>query len=164
MIPSLGMAATRAPPDNDQSCGTRIAKDPLQLYSDTYRPCPIDATECILQEITAVGHRLEAMDMKITDLSTAYTSIRADIASFLDKVTDCLTTVKGQLAILPERDSELQFLRAKITDLEDRSRRDNVCFFGIPKHKYSTDVTALAGLVFSPPLEFQRAHRIASHP
>ncbi|KAJ1151767.1 hypothetical protein NDU88_004547 [Pleurodeles waltl] len=94
-----------------------------------------DATECILQEITAVGHPLQAMDSKTTDLSAASTSIRADIASFQDKVTDLdhrLTTVDGQLATLPDRDSELQFLRAKITDLEDRSRRENVRFFGIP--------------------------------
>ncbi|KAJ1180184.1 hypothetical protein NDU88_005408 [Pleurodeles waltl] len=135
-------------------------------------PRPVDATECILQEITAVGRRLEAMDLKITDLSTASTSIRADIASFQDKVTDLdlrLTSVKHHLATLSERDSELQFLRAKITDLADSSQRDNVRFFGFPEHKECSDVRAfprdllpaLTGLAFSPPLEFQRAHRIS---
>ncbi|KAJ1112157.1 hypothetical protein NDU88_000425 [Pleurodeles waltl] len=62
----------------------------------------------------------------------------------------------------------MQFLRMKITDLEDRSRRDNVCFFGIPEHKEGSDVKAflkkvlpkLTDLDFSQPLGFQRAHRI----
>ncbi|KAJ1119529.1 hypothetical protein NDU88_007714 [Pleurodeles waltl] len=130
--------------------------------------CSDYAMERILQEITAVCRRLEAMDSKITDLSLASTSIRVDIASFQDKVTDLdhhLTTVEGQLVMLPDWDSELQFLFAKITDREDRSRSDNVHFFGIPEHKEGSDARAflrdflseVTGLVFSPLLEFQRA-------
>ncbi|KAJ1193173.1 hypothetical protein NDU88_002478 [Pleurodeles waltl] len=101
---------------------------PKTLSSSTATPTDsrlVDATKRILQEITAVERGLEAMDLKITDLSAASTSIRADIASFQDKVTDLdlrLTTVKGQLATLSELDSELQFLCAKIIDLEDRSQ------------------------------------------
>ncbi|KAJ1179188.1 hypothetical protein NDU88_004424 [Pleurodeles waltl] len=86
------------------------------------------ATERILQEIAAVGRRLKAMDPNITDLSAASQSIQSDIASFHNKVTyldHCPTEVESQLAVLPERESELQLLRAKLTDLEDRSRRDN---------------------------------------
>ncbi|KAJ1126689.1 hypothetical protein NDU88_005095 [Pleurodeles waltl] len=127
--------------------------------------------QSIPQGITVVGRSLKAMGSKITVLSTASTSIRADIASFQHKVTVLdhrLATVEGQLQMLPDRDSELQFLWAKVTDLEDRSQRDNVCFFGIPEHKEGSDARAflraflpkLIGLVFSPPLEFQRAHRI----
>ncbi|KAJ1113425.1 hypothetical protein NDU88_001671 [Pleurodeles waltl] len=130
------------------------------------------AMERILQEITAVGCRLEAMDLKITDLSMASNSIRSGIASFKGKVTNLdhrLLDVEGQLAILLERDSELQFLCANLMDLKDRSQRDNVSFLGIPEHKESTDVRAnlrellpeLTGLISSPILEFQRAHRIS---
>ncbi|KAJ1123473.1 hypothetical protein NDU88_001942 [Pleurodeles waltl] len=111
------------------------------------------------------------MDLKISDLSTTSTSIRADIAHFQVTVMDldhCLTTVEDRLVTLLEQDTGLQFLRAKITDLEDASRRDNVRFFGIPEHKEGSDVKAflknflpeLTGLTFSPPLEFQTAHRI----
>ncbi|KAJ1154255.1 hypothetical protein NDU88_007009 [Pleurodeles waltl] len=63
------------------------------------------AMDRILQEIAVVGRRLEAVDSKITDLSMASTSIRANIASFQDRVTDLdhrLTNVEGQLATLPE--------------------------------------------------------------
>ncbi|KAJ1131317.1 hypothetical protein NDU88_009654 [Pleurodeles waltl] len=111
------------------------------------------------------------MDLKISDLAAASTSIQAAIACFQVTVTDLdqhLTTVEDHIVALPGRDTEMQSLRAKITDLEDRSRRDNVCFFGIPEHKEGSNIKAflknflpeLTGMDFSPPLEFQRAHRI----
>ncbi|KAJ1201654.1 hypothetical protein NDU88_005460 [Pleurodeles waltl] len=111
------------------------------------------------------------MDSKISDLATTSTSIRSDIACFQVTVTDLdhhLTTVGDCLAMLLEQDTELQFLRAKITDLEDRSQRDNVHFFGMSELKEGSDVKAFlkdflperTGLTFSPPLEFQRAPRI----
>ncbi|KAJ1169045.1 hypothetical protein NDU88_000952 [Pleurodeles waltl] len=82
----------------------------------------------------------------------------------------CLSIVEDQVAVLPNQETELRSLRAKVTDLEDRSRRDNVRFFGIPEYKEGSDIKTflknilpkITGLVFSPPLEFQRAHRIGS--
>ncbi|KAJ1132113.1 hypothetical protein NDU88_010442, partial [Pleurodeles waltl] len=111
------------------------------------------------------------MDLKISDLFVASTSIRADKASFRETVTDLdqrLTTVEDHIAKLPDQEAELLFLRANVTDLKDRSRRDNVCFFGILEHKEGSDIKTflknvlpeLTGLDFSPPLEFQRVHRI----
>ncbi|KAJ1120804.1 hypothetical protein NDU88_008953 [Pleurodeles waltl] len=108
----------------------------------------------------------------ISDLSMASASIRTDLACFCEKVMDldqCLTTVKEHIGMVPEHDAELRTLRAKIMDLDERSRRDNVHFFGIPEHKEGTDIKAflksllpeLTGLTFSPPLEFQRVHRIS---
>ncbi|KAJ1098071.1 hypothetical protein NDU88_003187 [Pleurodeles waltl] len=133
----------------------------------------MEATDCILQEIAAVGRRLEAMDLKITDLTVASSSIRADIAGFRETANDLdkrLTAVEGQVAALPNQEAELQSLWAKVTDLEDRSRRDNVRFFGIPEHKEVSDIktflktllSELTGMEFSPPLEFQRVHRVGS--
>ncbi|KAJ1180984.1 hypothetical protein NDU88_006195 [Pleurodeles waltl] len=144
---------------------------PPSSAAQTANPHPADDTARILQEITAVGRRLEAMDLKISDLSAASTSIRADIARFQVTVTDFdnhLTTIENQIADLPAQDGEIQSLQIKITDLEDRRRRDNIRFFGIPEHKEGSDVKSfptnvlpeLTGLDFSPPLEFQRAHRI----
>ncbi|KAJ1126466.1 hypothetical protein NDU88_004873 [Pleurodeles waltl] len=91
-------------------------------------PSSADATDCILQEITAVGQCLEVMELKMSDLSAASTSIRADIARFQVMVTDLdqrLMTAKDHIAAMPVQDTEM---RAKITDLEDRSRRDNIRF------------------------------------
>ncbi|KAJ1210978.1 hypothetical protein NDU88_006340 [Pleurodeles waltl] len=132
-------------------------------------PSASEATERILQEIGSVGRSLEAMDQKITDLTIASSSIRADIAGFkdtADAMDQRLTTVEDQMATLPDQEIELQSLRAKVTDLEDRSRRDNIRLIGIPERKEGSDTKAflqspdLFGIEFSPPLEFQRAHRI----
>ncbi|KAJ1088978.1 hypothetical protein NDU88_002132 [Pleurodeles waltl] len=134
-------------------------------------PRTVEAMDRIVQEITVVERRLEAMDLKISDLSMASTSIWADITAFRETVTDLdhhLTAVEDRVATLPDRDADLRLLRMKVTDLEDRSRRDNVSFFGISEHKGGSDISTflkilipeLTGLDFSPPLEFQRVHRI----
>ncbi|KAJ1194536.1 hypothetical protein NDU88_003824 [Pleurodeles waltl] len=76
-------------------------------------PSPDTAMESILQEISAVGRCLEAMDSKITDLSTDSKSFRADIAGFHDKVTDldhCLHTVETKMASLLDHEPELQYV------------------------------------------------------
>ncbi|KAJ1188103.1 hypothetical protein NDU88_004868 [Pleurodeles waltl] len=104
---------------------------------------PMEATDCILQEIAAVGHHLEAMDAKISDVTVASTSIRADIAGFGETATNldlCLSIVEDRVAVFPDQKAELRSLHAKVTDLEDRGRRDNVCFFGIPEYKEGSDI------------------------
>ncbi|KAJ1119632.1 hypothetical protein NDU88_007817 [Pleurodeles waltl] len=146
---------------------------PLCPESSTAPLPPMEATDRILQEIAAVGRRLGVMDAKISDLTVAPTSIGADIAGFWETVTNLdqrLSVVEDQVAVLPVQEAELRSLRAKVTDLEDRRRRENVLFFGIPEHKEGSDIktflkTALpeiTGLAFSPPLEFPQAHVIGS--
>ncbi|KAJ1116689.1 hypothetical protein NDU88_004895 [Pleurodeles waltl] len=70
---------------------------PKTMAAQTAPPCPVsspadphptEAVDRILQEIAAVGRRLEAMDSKISDLIVASTSIRADIAGFRKTVND----------------------------------------------------------------------------
>ncbi|KAJ1138186.1 hypothetical protein NDU88_004577 [Pleurodeles waltl] len=98
-------------------------------------PHTMEVANCILQESTAVGRRLEAMDSKISDLTMASTSIQADIAGFRETVNDLdrrLTTVEDHVTSLPNQEAELRTLRAKVIDLEDRSCRDNVSLFVIP--------------------------------
>ncbi|KAJ1115144.1 hypothetical protein NDU88_003370 [Pleurodeles waltl] len=61
-----------------------------------------------------------------------------------------------------------QDLRSKLTDMEDRSRRDNIRVLGIPENEEGSDMQAFLTstlpkmilLDFDLPLEFQRAHRI----
>ncbi|KAJ1219199.1 hypothetical protein NDU88_006770 [Pleurodeles waltl] len=150
------MAAQTAPP-----CSASSPADPPAL----------EAADRILLEITTVGRRLEEMDYKISDLMVASSSIRDDIAGFRETVHDLdqrLTTMEGQVAALPNHEAELRFLQTKVIDLEDRSRRANVHFFGILVHKEGSDIKTflksvlpeLTGLEFSLPLEFQRVHRI----
>ncbi|KAJ1125952.1 hypothetical protein NDU88_004365 [Pleurodeles waltl] len=74
-------------------------------------------------------------------------------------------TVESQVASLPDNEPKLQYLKHKLRDLEDWSRRDNVRFFGLPEKIEGTDMRAffrdfsptITGLTFFPALEFQRA-------
>ncbi|KAJ1218078.1 hypothetical protein NDU88_005664 [Pleurodeles waltl] len=68
-------------------------------------PPALEATERILQEIASVGRRLEATDLKITDLTMTSSSIRADIAGFkdtADALDQRLTAVEDQMTSLPD--------------------------------------------------------------
>ncbi|KAJ1138358.1 hypothetical protein NDU88_004745 [Pleurodeles waltl] len=111
------------------------------------------------------------MDSKISDLTVPSTSIRADIAGFREAVNNldqCLMIMEGQVVALPDQEAELRSLRTKVIDLEDRSHTDNVRLFGIPEHKELSDIKTflknllpeLTSLEYSPPLEYQRVHRI----
>ncbi|KAJ1157065.1 hypothetical protein NDU88_009780 [Pleurodeles waltl] len=92
----------------------------------------------ILQEISAVGRKLE------------------------------VAAVESQVVLQTDRDQELLYLRSKLTDLEYRSRRNNIRFLGFPEGIEGTDILSylqdtlpkLADITFDPPLEFQRAHRL----
>ncbi|KAJ1124353.1 hypothetical protein NDU88_002814 [Pleurodeles waltl] len=73
-------------------------------------PPPLEATDRILQEIASVGRRLEAMDLKIRDLTITSSSIRADIAGFketADALDQRLAAVEDQMAALPDQETEL---------------------------------------------------------
>ncbi|KAJ1132314.1 hypothetical protein NDU88_010640 [Pleurodeles waltl] len=107
----------------------------------------LNATDRILQEIASVRRRLEVMDLKRTDLTLACSSIRADIAGFREMVTNLdqrLSAVEDHIEVTPDQEEELKSLRAKLTELEDRSRRDNVRFFGIPEQKEGSDIKNLS--------------------
>ncbi|KAJ1137711.1 hypothetical protein NDU88_004109 [Pleurodeles waltl] len=136
----------------------------------------------ILQEISAVGRRLEGMDSRMISLTEETKSMRLDIAGFQSRVATLeqrVTAVKKQCMITANRDQELLYLRSKVIDHEDRSRRDNVRFLGFPEEIEGVEVQSflknilpqLTGLAFDPLLEFQRAHRLgpkcqegANHP
>ncbi|KAJ1135341.1 hypothetical protein NDU88_001781 [Pleurodeles waltl] len=78
-------------------------------------------------------------------------------------------SLEVQATMSRDRDQDLLYLRSKLTDMEDRSRRDNIRIHGIPENKEGPDIQAflsstlprLTSLDFDPPIEFQRAHRIS---
>ncbi|KAJ1198229.1 hypothetical protein NDU88_002072 [Pleurodeles waltl] len=139
-----------------------LTQPPMVTDKDQYT-----TMERILQEITAVSRRIEGMDASISSLTLETKSIRSDIASFQSQVTGldhCVGILETQMATIQGRFQDLLYLRSKITDLEDRSRRDNIRLFGIPENEEGSDVQAflssalpkLTSLTFDPPLEFQR--------
>ncbi|KAJ1144196.1 hypothetical protein NDU88_010498 [Pleurodeles waltl] len=127
--------------------------------------------ERILHEITAVSHRIEGMDASISSLTLETKSMRSDIAGFQSRVTGLehrMGSLETQMATSQDRDQDLLYLKSKLTDLEDRSRRGNICLLEIPEHEEGTDMqtflsstlSKLTSLDFDPPLEFQRVHRV----
>ncbi|KAJ1149759.1 hypothetical protein NDU88_002564 [Pleurodeles waltl] len=148
------------------------AETPVSDLPGASQAPKMDASmERILQEIRAVSRRWEGMDTKISDLAAESNSIRTDIAGFEDKVTgmECpLSLMEDKLNSPSNRDQELQYLQDKLTDLEDRRRRDNICFFGCPERAEGTNVKAflihilftISVLAFSLPLELQRVHHL----
>ncbi|KAJ1215231.1 hypothetical protein NDU88_002840 [Pleurodeles waltl] len=68
----------------------------------------LEAADHILQEIAAVGCRLETMDSRIYELGVASSSIRADIAGFRETVNNLdqrLTIMEDQVAALPDQEA-----------------------------------------------------------
>ncbi|KAJ1177752.1 hypothetical protein NDU88_003004 [Pleurodeles waltl] len=129
----------------------------------------VTTVDRILQEITAVSRRLEGMDTAITSLTMGSTLMRLDLAGFQSRVTGLehqMVTMEDHVHTVLDRDQELLFLSSKLTDLEDRSRRDNIRLFRFPEHAEGTDTSSflhsvlpnLTKIAFDPPLELQRAH------
>ncbi|KAJ1214873.1 hypothetical protein NDU88_002484 [Pleurodeles waltl] len=111
------------------------------------------------------------MDASISSLTLETKSMRSDIAGFQSRVTGlehCSGPLEAHVTTVQDRDQDLLYLRSKITDLEDRSRRENIRLFGFPENEEGPDVQAFLGsilpkltsLTFHLPLEFQRAHRV----
>ncbi|KAJ1145940.1 hypothetical protein NDU88_012223 [Pleurodeles waltl] len=155
----------RAPPSTPQEHLTNQPSD----MADASQGATMDR---ILQEISAVGRRLEGMDSRMISLTEETKSMRLDIAGFQSRVTTLeqrLTMVETQATLAADRDQELLYLHSKVIDLEDRSRRDNVRFLGFPEEIEGADaqsflkniLSQLTGLIFDPPLEFQRANRLS---
>ncbi|KAJ1155405.1 hypothetical protein NDU88_008135 [Pleurodeles waltl] len=125
----------------------------------------------ILQEITTVSRRIEGMDASITSLTLETKSMRSDIAGFQSRVTGLeqrMGSLETQINTSQVREQDFIYLRSKLTDMEDRSRRDNIRILGIPENEEGSDMQTfltstlpkMISLDFDPPLEFQRAHRI----
>ncbi|KAJ1126580.1 hypothetical protein NDU88_004987 [Pleurodeles waltl] len=127
--------------------------------------------DCILQEISAVGRKLEGMDNAMVALTAETRSMCLGVASFQSQISGLhqrLATVETQVASWTDKDLELSHLRSRLTDLEDRSRWNNVCLLGFLEGAEGADITSylrdilpkLTDITFDPPLEFQRAHRL----
>ncbi|KAJ1189819.1 hypothetical protein NDU88_006561 [Pleurodeles waltl] len=94
--------------------------------------------ERILNELMAVNCRLDGMDSNIPALTAKTKSILSDIAGFQSQVASlevCMASTEDRLNKIPDSDQELLYLCSKVIDLEDRSHRDNICFFGFPEHQ-----------------------------
>ncbi|KAJ1122176.1 hypothetical protein NDU88_000680 [Pleurodeles waltl] len=99
----------------------------------------------ILQEISAVGRKLEGMDSAMMALTAETRSMRLEIAGFQSQILGLdqrVATVETQVASWTDNGQELMHLRSKLMDLEDRSRRNNIRLMGLPEGMEGTDLTS----------------------
>ncbi|KAJ1111264.1 hypothetical protein NDU88_008600, partial [Pleurodeles waltl] len=83
---------------------------------------------------------------------------------------DRITNIESRLDSIPESGQDIWYLQQKVTDLEDRGRRNNLRIIGLPEQIkkdnisdfLSTLIPTLTNITFTLPLEFQRAHRVRS--
>ncbi|KAJ1098576.1 hypothetical protein NDU88_003684 [Pleurodeles waltl] len=125
----------------------------------------------IQQEISAVGRKLEGMDSVMVALTAETRSMCLEIAGFQSQISGLdqrVTTVETLAASWTDSGQELMYLRSKLTDLEDRRRRNNIRLLGLPEGIEGTDLISylrdilpkLTGITFDPPLEFERVYRL----
>ncbi|KAJ1215613.1 hypothetical protein NDU88_003221 [Pleurodeles waltl] len=118
------------------------AKDPPPLPRTSMADDTQGATmDRILQEISAVSHKLEGMDSTMEALTVEARSMRLDIAGFQLQISGLdqrVATVETQVASWTDRDQELLHLRSTLTNLEDRSRGNNVRLLGFPEEGAQT--------------------------
>ncbi|KAJ1116176.1 hypothetical protein NDU88_004394 [Pleurodeles waltl] len=129
----------------------------------TDAPKQDDTMERILQEISAIGRRLEGINSNISSLAEKTKSIRTDIPGFQTRLMGLeqrVSTIEDHLNTTPDRDQEIMCLRSKLIDLEERSHRDNVRFFRIPEQTDGTNIQDYLQKTFDPALKFQIAHHI----
>ncbi|KAJ1176714.1 hypothetical protein NDU88_001982 [Pleurodeles waltl] len=113
------------------------AEDPPPLPRTSMADNTQGATmDRILQEISAVSRKLDGMD-------SAMVALTADIAGFQSQISwldQRVATLETQVASWTDRDQELLHLRSKLTDLEDRSRKNNVHLLGFPEGIEGADI------------------------
>ncbi|KAJ1175443.1 hypothetical protein NDU88_000731 [Pleurodeles waltl] len=117
--------------------GPHTSSIPAQtpMMSDKELPTTM---ERILQEITTASRRIEGMDASISSLTLETKSMQSDIAGFQSRAAGLehrMGTVEAHMSTVQDRDQDLLYLRSKIMDLEDRSRRDNIRLFGFPENE-----------------------------
>ncbi|KAJ1204562.1 hypothetical protein NDU88_000008 [Pleurodeles waltl] len=116
---------------------THSSPPPTQPVTTSDKEQPT-TMEWILHEITAVSRRIEGIDASISSLTLETKSIRLDIAGFQSRVTGLehrMGSLEMQMATSHDRDQDLLYLKSKLTDLEDRSRRDSIRLLGSRKMK-----------------------------
>ncbi|KAJ1118769.1 hypothetical protein NDU88_006956 [Pleurodeles waltl] len=151
--PSRQLLFSEVPPTEEHSL------TPSSSMAESTQGATMDG---ILQEISAVGRKLEDMDSAMASLTVATKSMRMNIAGFQTQVTGLeqrVTMVETRIASWVERDQELLYLSCKLIDLEDRSHRDNIHCLWFPENVKGADIHSYLGetlpkltaIIFDPP-------------
>ncbi|KAJ1097218.1 hypothetical protein NDU88_002343 [Pleurodeles waltl] len=134
---------------------------------DSAGPVPDTTMDCILQEITALGHRLQGMNSNIAALTAEAKSIYTNIAGFQNRMTD----LEHLISAAEERlkgDENSSSSAAKSSTWRTEVTGTMYAFLAFRNVQRELDVKgflenilpALTGLTFKRPLELQRPHHV----
>ncbi|KAJ1199420.1 hypothetical protein NDU88_003256 [Pleurodeles waltl] len=93
---------------------------PSATHQEMTNPAQEPTMDRTLQEISAVGRRLEGMDNAMVSMAVETKSICTEIASFQTRVLgleQLVSYVEAEASSFQDRDQELLFLCSKLTDL-----------------------------------------------
>ncbi|KAI4872542.1 hypothetical protein NFI96_003898 [Prochilodus magdalenae] len=128
-----------------------------------------------IASIFAILKQISGELQSLKEIRKATTSMEGKLSALMDRISD----VEGRLGFLeesdkklqanpPARQDELEGLKEKLVDMEDRHRRNNLRFIGIPEGSEQDDMLSylrkilsqLLGIA-SPPdgWDIERAHR-----
>lgn len=89
------------------------------------------------------------IDTKTAGIQTTLTKIESSLSSLADQVAEMEGRVSANednlgdaLKRLDKTEKELQYVKDKLDDLEDRSRRNNIRIFNIPEKSEGQDAAA----------------------
>ncbi|XP_069615778.1 uncharacterized protein, partial [Ranitomeya imitator] len=113
--------------------------------------------------------KFNQLQTSINSVLTQITTLTQKIGELENRVVDCETSTSDIRSILTRQQTTIDYLKDKVDDLENRSRRSNLRFVGIPESIKGEDLITLLtkdlpkalDLSFpqNPPL-IERAHRL----
>lgn len=164
------------PPSPELLTGGEITPPHLTLHYGPPSPSAVDPTQAttVAQEVSLL--LLSLFDKRFDVLQASINSALAQITSNAQKITElenmvstCEDTVTALSQSTTTHQTELSSLRDKLDDLENRERRNNLRFVGVPEtitgehlNSFLTKdfLQALDLTIPSNPLLVERVHRI----
>uniref|UniRef100_A0AAQ6A293 L1 transposable element RRM domain-containing protein n=1 Tax=Amphiprion ocellaris TaxID=80972 RepID=A0AAQ6A293_AMPOC len=152
--------------------GLAFLKD-LQYMAGTEGDMTLQSVLNAIQQVKT--DMLSHLDAKIDPIQSSLTAIQISLSTLSDRVElleQRVSTNEDNVSNIMSRMKQLESdntnLKAKVEDLENRSRRNNLRFVGIPEFAESTDMVGfMTQLIykvlgqenFPSPLKIERAHR-----
>ena len=133
----------------------QMAKDISSIYELLK-----ETSETQEHKLNAIQSATRAVEAKLSDIATRLNNVESRI-DFLEDANQALETNP------PTTQSEVEILRQKLDDFENRSRRNNLHFVGLPEGCEGPDTLAflrkvipqMLNIGFQGDLEIDRAHR-----
>eukprot|EP00745_Piridium_sociabile_P008280 TRINITY_DN15544_c0_g1_i7.p1 TRINITY_DN15544_c0_g1~~TRINITY_DN15544_c0_g1_i7.p1 ORF type:complete len:407 (+),score=79.65 TRINITY_DN15544_c0_g1_i7:186-1223(+) len=160
------------------SSRSRLSVDKSGDSSPLHSPRPQEPTlsdvMATLSTLKAMGDQmkttLEEVKQDVRDLREGYVALQGDVKALKDEVTDLRQENQELHRTNDTLMKKMQDCDARIDDLEGRSKRNNLLFYGLPRRENETSADCegvlrdliLDKLDLSVDIEFDRVHRLSA--